>query len=99
MATDGPFPELRQVVLDATDGRGLAEFYRQLLGLAYRPGDERPPAGEADDKGGEWPLTASSLSRTRRSACPAGSAPLRQAGRIGTLVRPATRSEPGGRVR
>jgi hypothetical protein len=31
------------VVLDATDIRGLAEFYRQLLDLAYRPGDE-PPA-------------------------------------------------------
>lgn len=34
------FPVLRQVVLDTTDARGLAEFYRQLLGLAYRPGDE-----------------------------------------------------------
>jgi catechol-2,3-dioxygenase len=35
-------PTLRQVVLDATDVRGLAEFYRQLLGLEYRPGDEVP---------------------------------------------------------
>jgi len=34
---------MRQVVLDTTDVRGLAEFYRQLLDLAYRPGDE-PPA-------------------------------------------------------
>jgi catechol 2,3-dioxygenase-like lactoylglutathione lyase family enzyme len=28
--------------LDATDARALAEFYRQLLGLRYRPGDEQP---------------------------------------------------------
>lgn len=32
-------PKLRQVVLDATDARALAEFYRQLLGFSYRPGD------------------------------------------------------------
>jgi catechol 2,3-dioxygenase-like lactoylglutathione lyase family enzyme len=37
------FPDLRQVVLDCTDARALAEFYRRLLGLRYRPGDE-PPA-------------------------------------------------------
>ena len=37
---------LRQTVLDTTDARGLAEFYRQLLGLEYRPGDEPPAAGE-----------------------------------------------------
>ena len=48
------FPELRQVVLDATDARVLAEFYRQLLGYGYRPGDELPPAGEADPKGRDW---------------------------------------------
>jgi catechol 2,3-dioxygenase-like lactoylglutathione lyase family enzyme len=47
-------PTLRQVVLDATDARGLAEFYRQLLGLVYRPGDEPPPAGEADPSGDDW---------------------------------------------
>ena len=34
---------LRQVVLDCTDPRELAEFYRELLDLTYRPGDE-PPA-------------------------------------------------------
>ncbi|MFG1644436.1 VOC family protein [Amycolatopsis sp. NPDC049252] len=39
------FPRLRQVVLDATDVRALAEFYRRLLGFAYRPGDE---TGEHD---------------------------------------------------
>jgi hypothetical protein len=39
-------PTLRQVVLDTTDPRGLAEFYRQLLGFAYRPGDEVPEPDE-----------------------------------------------------
>ena len=36
------FPQLRQTVLDATDNRALAEFYRELLGWTYRPGDEPP---------------------------------------------------------
>lgn len=42
------YPVIRQVVLDAEDIRGLAEFYRELFGLAYRPGDEPPAAGDAD---------------------------------------------------
>jgi catechol 2,3-dioxygenase-like lactoylglutathione lyase family enzyme len=41
-------PHIRQVVLDTMDARALAEFYRQLFGLSYRPGDEPPPAGEPD---------------------------------------------------
>jgi catechol 2,3-dioxygenase-like lactoylglutathione lyase family enzyme len=48
------FPRLLQVVLDCTDARGLAEFYRQLLGLCYRPGDEPPTAGEPDPQGADW---------------------------------------------
>ncbi len=48
------YPQLRQVVLDTTDARGLAEFYRQLLGLRYRPGDEAPAPGEADPRGRDW---------------------------------------------
>jgi catechol 2,3-dioxygenase-like lactoylglutathione lyase family enzyme len=47
-------PILRQTVLDTTDARGLAEFYRQLLGWAYRPGDEMPPPGEPDPDGADW---------------------------------------------
>src|ERR1051326_1890379 len=40
-------PAYVQVVLDTPDVRGLAEFYRQLLGYVYRPGDE-PRADERD---------------------------------------------------
>jgi catechol 2,3-dioxygenase-like lactoylglutathione lyase family enzyme len=47
-------PLLRQVVLDCTDARMLAEFYRRLLGLRYRPGDEPPPRGEPDVNGQDW---------------------------------------------
>ncbi len=43
------FPHLMHTAIDATDARGLAEFYRELLGLQYRPGDEPPPDGSADD--------------------------------------------------
>lgn len=41
------YPKLFQTVLDTKDARELAEFYRQLLGLAYRLGDE-PDATEGD---------------------------------------------------
>ena len=41
------YPRLLHTVLDTTTPRQLAEFYRELLGLQYRPGDE-PPAGRAD---------------------------------------------------
>ncbi|AEE44290.1 VOC family protein [Cellulomonas fimi] len=47
-------PVIRQVVLDTTDARGLAEFYRELFGLEYRHGDEPPPAGEPDPNGADW---------------------------------------------
>jgi catechol 2,3-dioxygenase-like lactoylglutathione lyase family enzyme len=47
-------PTLRQVVLDGTDVRALAEFYRELLGFTYRAGDEPPPAGEPDPRGRDW---------------------------------------------
>ena len=40
------FPRLLHTVIDTTDVRGLAEFYRELLGLTYRPGDETPTEGE-----------------------------------------------------
>ncbi|MEP7088499.1 MAG: VOC family protein [Nocardioidaceae bacterium] len=42
-------PRLLHTALDTTDARALAEFYRQLLGLRYREGDEPPADGEPDD--------------------------------------------------
>ncbi len=47
-------PHLGQVVIDTTDARAAAEFWRQLLGLIYRTGHEPPPAGEDDVAGREW---------------------------------------------
>ena len=41
-------PQLLHTVLDGTDIRTLAEFYRRLLGLVYRPGDEVPIGGDDD---------------------------------------------------
>ena len=52
--TEETFPTIRQTVLDTTDPRGLAEFYRHMFGLQYRPGDEPPPAGEPDERGQDW---------------------------------------------
>ena len=48
------YPLFRQIVLDGTDVRELAEFYRQLLGWRYRPGDEPPAPGEPDPAGQDW---------------------------------------------
>ena len=47
-------PTLRQVVLDCEDARVLAEFYRELLGFHYRPGDEPPADGMRDTRGADW---------------------------------------------
>ena len=41
------YPTILQTVLDATDVRELAEFYRRMFGLTYRPGDE-------EDTGQDW---------------------------------------------
>jgi len=42
------YPVLLHTAIDARDCRALAEFYRQLLGLHYRAGEEPPESG-ADD--------------------------------------------------
>jgi Glyoxalase-like domain len=59
------FPVLRTVVLDATDARALAEFYRELLGFVYRPGDEPPPSGQPDPLGEDWLVLRDRTGRTR----------------------------------
>ena len=43
------YPVLSCTAIDAREPRALAEFYRALLGLHYRPGDEAPPPPQADD--------------------------------------------------
>ncbi|GAB4000064.1 VOC family protein [Nocardioides marmoraquaticus] len=43
-------PRIAQTVIDAEDVRAVAEFYRELFGLQYRPGDE--PGDGPDDL--EW---------------------------------------------
>lgn len=43
------YPRLNQTVLDTTRPRELAEFYREFLGLTYRPGDEPPADGAGDE--------------------------------------------------
>lgn len=53
-----PYPRIRQVVLDTTGARALAEFYRQLFGLTYREGDEPPAPGEPDPRGEDWLVLA-----------------------------------------
>ena len=57
------YPQLLHTVLDTTRPRELAEFYRQLLGLRYRPGDE-PPAEEAADEA-DWLVLVDSDGRRK----------------------------------
>ncbi|MCC9196942.1 VOC family protein [Arthrobacter sp. zg-Y820] len=57
------FPELLHTVLDTTDVRALAEFYRQLLGLHYRPGDE--PATEGDSNDADWLVLTNAQGRAK----------------------------------
>jgi len=48
------YPRIAQVVIDTTDARALAEFYRQLFGLEYRAGDELPAPDQHDPRGSDW---------------------------------------------
>jgi catechol 2,3-dioxygenase-like lactoylglutathione lyase family enzyme len=61
-ATLADYPRLLHTAIDTTDARALAEFYRLLLGLRYRPGDE-PPADGADDDAGWLVLVDSAGAR------------------------------------
>lgn len=47
-------PQLLHTVLDTTEPRRLAEFWRELLGLRYRPGDEPPAAGGPEPDDPDW---------------------------------------------
>jgi catechol-2,3-dioxygenase len=73
------FPRLLHTVLDTTDARGLAEFYRELLGLCYRPGDEG--TGPAEwlvllDGDGARVLAFQQVEQLARSTWPAGDVPM-----------------------
>jgi catechol 2,3-dioxygenase-like lactoylglutathione lyase family enzyme len=59
------YPHLLHTVLDTTRTRELAEFYRELLGLQYRPGDEPPADGGVDDP--DW-LVLTGSDGTRKLA-------------------------------
>ena len=63
------YPQLLHTVLDTTRPRELAEFYRQLLGLRYRPGDEPPPDGAPTTRTGScsWIPPACASSPSSRS--------------------------------
>jgi catechol-2,3-dioxygenase len=43
------YPVLVHTAIDARDCRGLAEFYRELLGLHYRDRDQPPTDGSPDE--------------------------------------------------
>jgi hypothetical protein len=74
---NGEHPTLLQTVLDATDVRALAEFYRELLGYGYRPGDEE---GDGDwlvlqDSHGATRLAFQQVEEVKRPTWPEGAVP------------------------
>jgi Glyoxalase-like domain len=50
MSEHPDYPLIRQTVLDCQNARALAEFYRNLCGLRYRPGDELEPATNSSNE-------------------------------------------------
>jgi hypothetical protein len=62
-----PNPVLRAVVVDTTDARATAEFYRELLGYSYRPGDAAPAIGETDPRGEDWLVLVDGAGQQRMS--------------------------------
>ena len=78
------YPRLLHTAVDTTDPRGLAEFYRQLLGLQYRPGDEAPADGDPDDadwlvlvdQGGARVLAFQGVERLERTTWPTHDVPM-----------------------
>lgn len=72
------FPILMHTALDATDCRQLAEFYRQFLGLHYRPGDEGTSAADwlvLLDDSGRRVLAVNQVSVLARSTWPTDEVP------------------------
>ena len=61
---ENEYPQLLHTVVDTTDVRGLAEFYREFLGLQYRSGHE-PPSEGVDEP--DW-LSLVDANRVRKIA-------------------------------
>lgn len=80
MAETSRIPRLLHTVIDTTDVRGLAEFYRELLGLTYRPGDETPTEGEdwlvLRDDAGSNVLAFQLVERLERTTWPDPAVPM-----------------------
>lgn len=76
------YPKLLQTVLDTEDVRELAEFYHQLLGLAYRAGDE-PDSTQGDrdwlvlvDSSGGRALAFQQVASLERTTWPTPDVPM-----------------------
>jgi hypothetical protein len=79
------YPVLLHTAIDARDCRGLGEFYRQLLGLRYRGGEEPPTDGSPDDadwlvlldEGGNRVLTIQEKKDTTPPTWPSEAVPMK----------------------
>jgi catechol 2,3-dioxygenase-like lactoylglutathione lyase family enzyme len=100
------YPQLLHTALDTTDVRQLAEFYRELLGLRYRSGDEPPADGAADvadwlvlvDANGVRKLAFQQVDELPRSTWPTAEIPMQihvdfTVSSIGELERQRQRAE------
>ena len=83
------YPVLSNTAIDARYARALAEFYRELLGVRYRAGDEPPGPPQADDS--DWLVLVDEQDRRvlavqakpdlRPSTWPSEEAPMRRSSR------------------
>jgi catechol 2,3-dioxygenase-like lactoylglutathione lyase family enzyme len=106
------YPQLLHTAIDATNARALAEFYRELLGLQYRPGDEPAADGSADDRDwlvlldqqGQRKLAFQQVDRLERTTWPEHDVPMQMhidftVSSVGDLQRHRERAESlGARV-
>ena len=78
------YPRMLHTAIETTDARALAEFYRELLGLQYRPGDEPPADAGSDEPGwlvlmdsnGDRKLAFQQVDRLERTTWPAPDVPM-----------------------